>query len=98
MGKGGEPCLCGREPPFLKTQQETGDCTLQKGLLKSHCKALLTIGCKFKKSYQTIEIQEDCFSSAGPPSLSIECSAAMKLFSSRPLTTTRGRGPKAGPA
>ena len=98
MGESGEPCLCEREPPSLKMQKETSDCALQKRLLKSQCRALLATGCKFRKSYQTIEIQEDCFSSVGPPSLSRECSAAMKLFSTRPVAAIRGRGLKAGPA
>lgn len=93
-----EPCLFRKEPLSIPVEAAENQQLYAAGRpLKSPCKALLTVGCKYKSSYQTREIQEGRFSSVGPPSLSTECRAAGRLFSSRAVTTTRGHSLQAGP-
>lgn len=81
----------------LEAQQRTGNCMLQKGLSKSHCRALLTIGCKYKNSSQTIEIPEGrSLCGASLHKHRVQCCCEIVFF--RAVTTPRGCSLQAGPA
>lgn len=63
----------------------------QEDLFEAHSKGPLTIGCKYKKSYQTLEIQEDHGSFVGPPPEEQGC---YELFPSRAVPNAGAAAPR----